>query len=50
MGDMSRYATPTFMKFLIGFLLIISAAFIVVIITSTYIEEPAAVDNVAQPR
>lgn len=47
---MSRYATPTFMKFLIGFLLIISAAFLVVIVTSAQMEEPAAVDNVAQPR
>lgn len=48
---MSRYATPTFMKFLVGFLLILSAAFVVVIVTSAQVDKaPEAVDNVALPR
>ena len=46
---MNRFFTKTFVRFFIGFVVIIGIAFGVLIVTSQ-IPNPADIDNVAAPR
>ncbi len=47
---MKRYFTPTFARFVFGFLAIIAVAFGVVIVVSSQAPHAAPVDNVALPQ
>lgn len=46
---MDRYFTKTFVKFFVGFVLIIGVAFGVLALSST-LSAPAPIDNLAVPR